>query len=1317
MQTLLQSVSDVLDNYQLPRPPQQYPNTLIKDNYASQFLPNDAPNNLLPVWCTGNGNCLFNSISILLAGHEGLSTEIRVRTAVALLQLKNTFTNTNSGAVRQLIHEQAVLYSPFGTDDLQIGQHQINDAQILTVFNTEVENTLKNSTWSGMWQIIGIATALQMSIVSVYPEYNVRVRGIFNTTIQPLIGSSHFSVSILWSGYVNNGIFHPNHFVPLIDQQNFTQQTIPIPKNNSACKHSIQFNDQFSDHTYAKKAKKTLASSSALHLSDSLLKDSSVDEPSAHKNSEQELLHANSNKSKVSAIQNFCTKDNVYPQENPTPWTSPISIYHHAFLKEMNISLIFCSACNQRMLARQKHQSTDSAIFCSFCNRYIKNMKTPPLHVDNMYPGDIPDELRILNSTELKLVSQVHPYMQMLILPAGGQHGIKGQSINLPVPMQQICSSLPRNNDSPFVNIYSAKSSTYYQRVNMNHIDMALTWLKKNNGLYKHILLEKHVLNTQLFPKTSSQSDQNIVKKPTEADKHLAHNNSESDVKHLPQDKSEYDCKHKPHDITESDGKHLPNDNSESDGKLLPNENQETQELCLVPIDHQITKTDSNIPSAKLPSISSEPVNIFNASTLEELAFPQLYPYGTLGLHHTRDQQPTLHEYFRCRLLNKDKRWSTCPQYMFWALHIYEQNRLQQEISVVLRNRTKTNQPVSLNDVSNTHTITTNTDSYMFMKNLRGTSAYWKNELSKLLAKLRTLGPPTFFMSLSANDMHWIDNFKYIDPSLSDEEISQKSYSDRCKLIRENPVLCALHFKHRWEAFLRNFLLAKPYPLGHIQDYFARIEFQARGTPHIHIFLWIANAPSFDCSADQPFMLAFIDKYISGKLPTDNPEHTKLVQCLQTHSHTNTCNKSRGVKCRFDFPMPISDQTRFKYVTDTGTKSRFYILQRASSDVWINPYNLDILKTWNANMDIQVVGSMEGAARYVCSYICKNEPFSFRQQVAETIKKMPPDSSQRKLLSKIGNILLTHRTIGLQETAYRLLGLQMVYSSRDTVFINTVLPPKRYRILKSKKQLEQLPANSTNIFANGLPQYYQCRPEVQPFTHMCLAEFATKYKLSDYQPKTQHRGQPRYSFKIDGETKQIMLRRTTACLRCNIPDIKANTESHFFSLLYLFYPFRNEDELLSPTDSYQNSFLQKESLIDQNQLLQTKLMTEVEKSLRYILSLETEHLEDIKISTTPSFAFTNQITSTDQTQDHTTIFSYDILKEPETNTTPQKELHVNMFRAMAVCRMTDEEFEEQKSQLSISQSAVFEKITKHDTDTSMHLFITGGGLGQVNLTS
>ena len=59
--------------------------------------------------------------------------------------------------------------------------------------------------------------------------------------------------------------------------------------------------------------------------------------------------------------------------------------------------------------------------------------------------------------------------------------------------------------------------------------------------------------------------------------------------------------------------------------------------------------------------------------------------------------------------------------------------------------------------------------------------------------------------------------------------------------MNKNPVLVARHFQHRVEAFFKVVVLNGP--LGKTRHYAIRVEFQVRGSPHIHLFIWILNAP------------------------------------------------------------------------------------------------------------------------------------------------------------------------------------------------------------------------------------------------------------------------------------------------------------------------------------------------------------------------------------------------------------------------------------------------------------------------------------------
>ena len=51
----------------------------------------------------------------------------------------------------------------------------------------------------------------------------------------------------------------------------------------------------------------------------------------------------------------------------------------------------------------------------------------------------------------------------------------------------------------------------------------------------------------------------------------------------------------------------------------------------------------------------------------------------------------------------------------------------------------------------------------------------------------------------------------------------------------------ARHFQYRAELFFN--VTALDGPLGKTNYYAIRVEFQVRGSPHVHSFIWILNAP------------------------------------------------------------------------------------------------------------------------------------------------------------------------------------------------------------------------------------------------------------------------------------------------------------------------------------------------------------------------------------------------------------------------------------------------------------------------------------------
>ena len=72
--------------------------------------------------------------------------------------------------------------------------------------------------------------------------------------------------------------------------------------------------------------------------------------------------------------------------------------------------------------------------------------------------------------------------------------------------------------------------------------------------------------------------------------------------------------------------------------------------------------------------------------------------------------------------------------------------------------------------------------------------------------------------------------------------------------------------------------------------YFYRVEFQHRGSPHIHGLAWIKDALKFDVHSDEE-VCAYIDKIIActSNVPEDEEDYVKL----QKHQHSKTCEKKQ----------------------------------------------------------------------------------------------------------------------------------------------------------------------------------------------------------------------------------------------------------------------------------------------------------------------------------------------------------------------------------------------------------------------------------------
>ena len=75
----------------------------------------------------------------------------------------------------------------------------------------------------------------------------------------------------------------------------------------------------------------------------------------------------------------------------------------------------------------------------------------------------------------------------------------------------------------------------------------------------------------------------------------------------------------------------------------------------------------------------------------------------------------------------------------------------------------------------------------------------------EVVAMVKQLGIPTWFMTLSCADLRWPELFQIIARTqglnLTDEQLEALSYNERCSMLNLNPVIVAKHFQFRVETF------------------------------------------------------------------------------------------------------------------------------------------------------------------------------------------------------------------------------------------------------------------------------------------------------------------------------------------------------------------------------------------------------------------------------------------------------------------------------------------------------------------------------------
>ena len=993
----------------------------------------------------------------------------------------------------------------------------------------------------------------------------------------------------------------------------------------------------------------------------------------------------------------------------------------------------------------------DCEWICNTCLFNIRQGKIPKLSfINGMKFPQKPQELN-LNNLEERLISLRIPFMQIRALNSGGQFSLKGSVVNVPTEIEPTIRALPRLQDeSETIPVKLKRKKEFKHAVATENVRplavmTALRTLMNTSQLYKEANIsiddDWTVSNQDIAVDTSSH--------PLESD-------------------------------DESDTFSETNDDNAPLMTLLD------EKIC-----------DKNEVLSVAPGEGQRPLSTYRDPHSEYLAFPTIF-CGQKRIDNSERHTPVYYsDICKWELRCVDRRVALHVPNIFYKMKKLQTDQVCSKVHLAVR-RCKTKGKgytagYILKDNMGESLVRLD-EGYRIFKTIRNSPQYWENQKKEVFAMIRQLGIPTFFISLSANDLHWSELIitlgKLVDKQDYTEAVASNtlSWQTRSRLVQSDPVTCVRHFDHRVSQFIQTILKSPESPLGVLNDFFYRVEFQQRGSPHIHMLVWIDGSPKYGENDDIE-----VSEYIDhvATCSADVPLESKEFLEFQKHKHSRSCRKEGKPVCRFGIPFPPMRETviiqpytaddrsvyeeYYKIVHEhlnkldedltfdeflkevglceedymravrTSVKTEKVFLKRKPIENRINPYMKDLLGVWKANHDIQFILDAYACAMYIVAYINKSAK-GMSSLMAEACKEARKgNKSLKESVRHIGNKFLNAVEVSAQEAAYLILQLNISMKSRKCEFLPTAPQSERTFLLKSKRDLEALPEDSTEIEADNIVKRYSKRHEA--LENYCLADFVSKIvsvtkvaskssQESDDQelvhqlqeeaneddngginPSSQDALQAvRYSITNGGF--RIVLRRKPKILRYVKYNLKIDPENYFREQLLLFYPWRNEEkDLLNGHETYEMSFKAVSQQIDSVKLeydANSELLNEVQEAVETqtldnfdevspnIESVEVNDAQNEPVQST-KYAFYSP-----ETRDHT---FYDLGADIGLGT------HIaNDDIELIQNRLPEKEYLNMLSSLNQKQRQIFTHIVHSLTfkyEEQLCVFITGGaGVGK-----
>ena len=251
-----------------------------------------------------------------------------------------------------------------------------------------------------------------------------------------------------------------------------------------------------------------------------------------------------------------------------------------------------------------------------------------------------------------------------------------------------------------------------------------------------------------------------------------------------------------------------------------------------------------------------------------------------------------------------------------------------------------------------------------------------------------------------------------------------------------------------------------------------------------------------------------------------------------------------------------------------GTRGTSIVLERDIGDCKTNNCNLDCLKLWRANMDIQYVADPYSCIMYVLSYVMKCE--NGMSEILKCVAKEFKDQSVRDQMKKILSTFANKREVSVHEAVKRVLSQWLFKKSRTVINISNHPSEERHRMPKSAFELADKEDDDEDVFMASVHDRYAARPD--EMENVCLAQFATQYTTCSAANK-------KAILLKDNQLGCVMRCTRDAVMRTH--RFSDDDFRFYYSKLLLFLPWHKEN-FLEGYESYEEHYNDVKDLVESN---------------------------------------------------------------------------------------------------------------------------------------